>query len=531
MTKTYTTTGPRAAVSLVRCAAYTRKSTEEGLQQEFNTLDAQREAAEAYIASQRHEGWTCLAERYDDGGFTGGNMDRPALQRLMADIEAGKIDCVIVYKVDRLSRSLLDFARMMQIFEQRKVSFVSVTQQFNTGTSMGRLVLNVLLSFAQFEREIISERTRDKIAMTRRRGKWAGGLPPLGYDVDRERSRLVVNEDEAVRVRAIFDLYVRHESLLPVVRELAERGWVNKRCLIKAGHERGGYPFNKTSLHRLLCNVIYIGRTRYKTETHNGEHPPIIDLEIWQKAQTLLERNARSGGAVVRNEFGALLKGILRCVACDCAMTPAHTTKGNRRYRYYTCGNAQKHGWDTCPSKSVPASQIERVVVEQIKCIGRDPAVLREVLTTSARRQESQAAELEVERRELERDMTRWHREIQQLTGDLGRGDCASATVVRLADLQERIAQAERRIAKVLAQVKQIRDESLDPIEVADSLAKFTPVWDALTPKEQARLVGLLVQRVDYDGASGQLQITFHPTGIKTLIDESTHQRMMERTA
>jgi site-specific DNA recombinase len=209
-----------ATLPLVRCAIYTRKSTEEGLEQEFNSLDAQREAGEAFVASQRAEGWNCLPARYDDGGYSGGNVDRPALCRLLADIEAGQIDCVVVYKVDRLSRSLLDFARMMQTFDQHRVSFVSVTQQFNTATSMGRLILNVLLSFAQFEREIISERTRDKMAATRRKGKWSGGLPVLGYDIDAPGYRPIVNEDEAVQVRAIFQLYLQHEALLPVVQEL-----------------------------------------------------------------------------------------------------------------------------------------------------------------------------------------------------------------------------------------------------------------------------------------------------------------------
>jgi len=208
-----------ATLPLVRCAIYTRKSTEEGLEQEFNSLDAQRESAEAFIRSQTHEGWTCLPDRYD-GGFTGGNMERPALQRLLADIRAGKVDCVVTYKVDRLSRSLLDFARMMETFERHRVSFVSITQQFNSATSMGRLVLNVLLSFAQFEREIIAERTRDKMAATRRKGKWSGGTPVLGYDLDSRGRRLHVNADEAERVRAIFALYLEHQALLPVVQEL-----------------------------------------------------------------------------------------------------------------------------------------------------------------------------------------------------------------------------------------------------------------------------------------------------------------------
>ncbi|HEV3443244.1 MAG TPA: recombinase family protein, partial [Gemmataceae bacterium] len=294
----------KPASAAVRCAIYTRKSTEEGLQQEFNSLDAQRESGEAYIKSQAQEGWVCLPSRYDDGGFTGGNMDRPAVQRLLADIEAGKIDCVLVYKVDRLSRSLLDFAKMIETFDKYHVSFVSVTQQFNTATSMGRLVLNVLLSFAQFEREIISERTRDKIAAARRKGKWSGGLPILGFDVD--ATKLQVNDDEASRVRAIFQLYLEHQALLPVVQELERRGWVNKRWVTRKGIERGGKPFTKTSLHKLLTNVAYTGKVRYKKEIHDGEQTAIVDAMVWQHVQSMLARNGRTGGALVRNKFGAL---------------------------------------------------------------------------------------------------------------------------------------------------------------------------------------------------------------------------------
>jgi site-specific DNA recombinase len=322
-----TTRKAAATLPLVRCAIYTRKSTEEGLEQEFNSLDAQREAGEAFVASQRAEGWTCLPDRYDDGGFTGGNMDRPALRRLLADIEAGRIDCVVVYKVDRLSRSLLDFARMMQVFDQQRVSFVSVTQQFNTATSMGRLILNVLLSFAQFECEIISERTRDKVAATRRKGKWSGGLPVLGYDIDPQGYRLVLNEEEAVLVRATFQLYLQYQALLPVVQELAKRGWINKRWTTRAGRQCGGRAFNKTNLYRLLTNPVSAGKVRYKDEIHVGEHPALLDAETFDRVQALLLRNGRTGGAPVRNQFAAVLKGLLRCVPCGCAMTPSHTTK------------------------------------------------------------------------------------------------------------------------------------------------------------------------------------------------------------
>jgi site-specific DNA recombinase len=261
---------------VIRCAIYTRKSTEERLEQEFNSLDAQRESAEAFVAAQRHEGWVCLPEKYDDGGFSGGNLERPAMRRILTDIEAGKVDCVVVYKVDRLSRSLMDFSRVMQTFDRHGVSFVSVTQQFNTTHSMGRLTLNILLSFAQFEREIISERTRDKIAAARRKGKFAGGKPLLGYDIlsSPAGARLVVNGDEAQQVRQIYELYLEHQALIPVVKELTERGLANKRWTTRKGTERGGRPFDKTTLYKLLTNRTYTGVVSYGGETYPGNTPP-----------------------------------------------------------------------------------------------------------------------------------------------------------------------------------------------------------------------------------------------------------------
>jgi len=369
-----------AGPKLQRCAIYTRKSTEEGLQQEFNSLDAQREAAEAYIVSQRHEGWVGVAAHYDDGGFTGGNMERPALQRLLADSARGAIDAVIVYKVDRLSRSLLDFAKMMEVFDQHQVSFASVTQQFNTATSMGRLVLNVLLSFAQFEREIISERTRDKIAATRRKGKWSGGHSLLGYDVI--NTKLVVNEPEAARVRQIFQLYLEHQALLPVVQELARRGWLTKRWTTRKGHTRGGRAFTKNSLHYLLTNVTYCGKVRYKQEVHDGEHPALIEGSVWQEVQAQLHAHGREANGGLRSRSGALLAGFLRCRPCGCAMTPAHATRNQkRRYRYYVCTAAQKRGWGSCPSKSVPAAEIEQFVVEQVRDLVLNPAPCRDAVS------------------------------------------------------------------------------------------------------------------------------------------------------
>jgi site-specific DNA recombinase len=352
--------------SPLRCAIYTRKSTEEGLDQDFNSLDAQREAAEAYIQSQAHAGWTALSARYDDGGYSGSNLDRPALQRLLDDIRAGHIDCVLTHRVDRLSRSLLDFARLMETFEQHQVAFVSVTQHFHSGTSMGRLVLNVLLSFAQFERELIAERTRDKMAAARRKGKWAGGLPVLGYDVDVSSKKLVINEEEAVRVRAIFVLYLQHRGFLPVLAELARRGWPTKQTRTDEGRVHGGRPFTRSSLYRLLTNVTYVGQVRYRNEIHPGEQPAIVDSQTWQEVQALLAHNGPGRTGTVRTPSEALLQGLLFCRPCGYAMTPAQVSRGNRRYRYYTCSAAQRKGWHTCPSKSLPAAAAERYILEQI---------------------------------------------------------------------------------------------------------------------------------------------------------------------
>src|ERR1017187_4594040 len=305
-----------ADVKTVRCAIYTRKSTEEGLQQEFNSLDAQREASEAFIASQKNEGWQVITDHFDDGGYTGGNMDRPALKRLLAAVEARSVDCIVVYKVDRLSRSLLDFARIVEILDRNGVSFVAVTQQFNTTSSLGRLTLNILLSFAQFEREIISERTRDKMSAARRKGKWIGGHPVLGYDIDPKGGRIIVNQEEAEQVRTLFGLYLELGSLLPVLQEAQRRGLLTKRWTTEDGKVRGGQRINKGTMHGILTNVIYAGMVDHKGTLYPGEHDRIIDQNTWDRTHETLRRNKGDNGASLRNKFGALLRGLLFCVPC-----------------------------------------------------------------------------------------------------------------------------------------------------------------------------------------------------------------------
>ncbi len=353
----------------VRCAIYTRKSTTEGLEQEFNSLDAQREAAEAYVASQKHQGWVCLPDRYDDGGVSGATLDRPALKRLLEDIKAEKLDCVVVYKVDRLSRSLLDFTRLVDVLDRHGVTFVSITQQFQTTTSMGRLTLNVLLSFAQFEREMIADRTRDKMGAARRKGKWVGGFLILGYDLDPAGSRLLVNENEAERVRTIFDLYLKRRSLDQVVRELARRNWTTKSWTTRKGIIRGGKGISKSTLSHLLQQPYYIGEVHYRGEVYAGEHESIVDQAVFDEVQACLKRAA--GKPRPRQPSRALLQGLLRCARCDAPMTPTYTSKRARRYRYYACTREPREGPGVCAAPRLARCRVDRAVLDQIRLFAR----------------------------------------------------------------------------------------------------------------------------------------------------------------
>jgi site-specific DNA recombinase len=338
--------------------------------------------------------------------------------------------------------------------------------------------------------------------------------------MDPRGGRLLVNAEEAERVRAIFKLYLEHEALLPVVQELERRGWTNKRWQTRKGHERGGQSFTKTSLHRLLTNVGYVGKVKYRDEVHDGEHSAIVDAVVFRQVQTLLRQHGGNGDSPAGNQFGFLLRGILRCGSCGCSMTPSQTARKARRYRYYTCTNAQKRGWDKCQSKSIPAGQIEQFVVSQLRCVGRDETLLGEVLAQARAQDEARTAELDVEQRALEKDLGMWHAEISKLTAQMRPGEDNGVLIARLADLQERIARVEERVRKVREQIRAAHRQLLDDEEAETALSLFDPVWGALTLAEQAKVVRLLVKQVQYDGQEGTLAITFHATGIKTLADE-----------
>jgi site-specific DNA recombinase len=316
----------------IKCAIYTRKSSEEGLEQSFNSLDAQREACEAYIRSQKHEGWTGLSARYDDGGFSGGNMDRPALKKLMDDIADGKVNTVVVYKVDRLTRSLADFAKLVEQCDSKGITFVSVTQQFNTTTSMGRLTLNVLLSFAQFEREVTGERIRDKIAASKAKGMWMGGPVPLGYDL-RDR-RLYINAAEAEQVREVFRQYLRLRNVQALMSYLGQTK-IQSKVGITNGKKSGGKLY---SLYKLLRNHLYVGEIEHKGSIYQGEHESIVDRELWNQVQELLDQNRRGDRIKGRKCSGSLLTGLLFDES-GTRYTPTGAQKGARRYYYYTPQN------------------------------------------------------------------------------------------------------------------------------------------------------------------------------------------------
>ncbi|MFA5145348.1 MAG: recombinase family protein [Candidatus Omnitrophota bacterium] len=357
----------------IYCAIYTRKSTTEGLDQDFTSLDAQREAAESYINSQKHEGWVALQGQYDDGGFTGANTDRPALQKLLSDIKVGGINCVVVYKVDRLSRSLMDFAHLLEFFDKYNVTFVSVTQAFNTNTSMGRLTLNILLSFAQFEREIISERTKDKMAAARKKGQWLGGRPPFGYYREKDGKKLLINPEEAKIVQEIFKLYLEGNSLLKVALILNEKGYRSKQGTSKNGNAYGGKKFGVTQMQAMIKNVLFIGKVKYADQIYDGQQEPIIDEETFKKAQEKLKQNRVERKVIKNTECTGLLTHLLHCNTCNTIMFHTYTMKkGTHKYRYYVCTNAQKRSYQACPNKSVNAQAIEDATIECLKRIFSD---------------------------------------------------------------------------------------------------------------------------------------------------------------
>ena len=352
---------------IVRCAIYCRKSVEKGLDMEFNTLDAQREAAEAYIASQKANGWVCLPEHYDDGGFSGGNLNRPGLKKLLRDCEAGKVDVIVIYKIDRLSRSLCDFADLSRFFEKWNVAFVSVTQEINTQTSAGRMMLNILMTFAQFEREMISSRIKDKMAATRKKGKWVGGSVPFGYYT--HDKRLVVDKNRAPIVQRIFQRYLEIQAPRQIARELNADG-------IKTVV---GKDWGRQSIYNILNNHTYVGDVFYEGQVYPGEQDAIIDRETWELTQAFLKANAPGGDKRRPSTSEAALSGIIRCGHCNGAMIGVSSKRWGRVYHYYQCVKDKERDVSVCPIKEIRAGDIEALVCEHLLPVIQSPEVVAAV--------------------------------------------------------------------------------------------------------------------------------------------------------
>jgi site-specific DNA recombinase len=457
-------------VRTIRCAVYTRKSTDENLESDFNSLDAQREAAEAYIASQKAEGWVALETRYDDPAYSAATTDRPALQRLLVDIEAGEVDAVVVYKIDRLSRSLRDFGKLMEIFEQNAVAFVSVTQRFDTSSSVGKLTLNILMSFAEFERGITRERILDKIASAKKRGRHCGGVAILGFDTDRIMKRLVVNEDEAKLVKHIFTRFIETRSTMQLADELNRDGYKTKAYPTVTGKTIGGKPWTKAHLYALINNPKYIGKVEHKGTTYNGEHQALIDSSLWDAAHKLLNENC-AGRASTRNAATpALLKGIIKCATCRCSMGITYTRRKGRTYRFYLCSQAAKKGYGKCPLRSVSAGTIESATIGQVRIALRAPELIARVCR-------------EARLREAE--------EVDRLRSE---GNDVDARALETHALVEN--------------------------DVIDALKQFDRVWDSLFPSEQHRIVQLLIESISV--APDGIELRLRADGLKSLLAELT---------
>ena len=495
----------------VRCAIYTRKSTEEGLNQEFNSLDAQREAGEAYILSQKHDGWTLVPTQYSDGGYTGANIERPGVRQLLADIGAGKIDCVVVYKVDRLSRSLIDFARMMELFEKRGVCFVSVTQQFNTKASLGRLTLNILLSFAQFEREIISERTRDKQVAARKKGKWTGGHILLGYDLDSRAGKLAVNADEADRIREMFRLYLEGTPVIEIVQRFDKLGWRNKQWTTQEGKLYGGSPLRRCHIYKLLGNVLYTGQVRVGDEIFPGEHEAIIDQPTFELAQVKLKDNTWKSGNPHRIKMDALLRGMIYCSCCGSGMYSTYSANKERRYRYYVCYRSQQKIEGYCTSRSVSAPLVEDAVVESIRRVGVHPDVLAETAVAARQR----LAEIVTG---LRGELNTTNGRVKNLKSQVAR--LRNPEAQRLAEIREQLAVGEARAEELRKEILRREKQRIDEKELRRAMDSFEEGWKTMSLEEQRSLLRQLVEKVGYDGRTGKVTVSFKSAEVKELVQK-----------
>lgn len=486
----------KAEPAAKRAAIYTRKSTAKGLdEQSFTSLDAQREACEAYARSQ---GWQALPNRYDDGGFTGANTDRPAFQRLLRDVEEGRVDVVVVHRLDRLTRSLRDFVRLLADFEARGVAFVSVTQAFDSSSALGRLTLNLLASFSEFEREMIAERTRDKIRAAKRRGQWAGGHLPFGYRA--ERKRLVIDETDAQVVRTAFEEYIRGGGgLLRIARLLNARGWLNR-----------GARWNKNSVSSLIKGASAAGLVRVEGGLVNGEHEAIIDRAVWDEAQAIIERHAERPEPPIHRNAEYLLAGLLRCGACGAAYSPYATYgRGRTRYRYYRCQSRMREANDACTGANLPAEVIERYVIDRIRDLTHDDALAEDVTERLRARVKTERQLLLDRRRRLTTEVSRASEEARKVLDALHTLQGAARDIAHksLEQAGERVALAEAELAEVDHRLDALTHVDVQVEWVAQALRDFDRLWELMTQENRQRLCWALVQAVTVDEPNNRIEV------------------------
>ena len=509
--KSGTTAPSPDGTSPIRCAIYTRKSTTENLDTDFNSLDAQREACQAYIKSQAHEGWTLVNSSYDDGGFSGGNIERPAFQRLLTDVDAGKIDRVVVYKIDRLSRSLLDFARVIERFEKSGCSLVSITQQFDNSTSMGRLIQALLMSFAVFERDMISERTRDKMGAARKKGKWTGGYIPLGYELDGETHRLVIHPQEAKTVQRMFRLYLDNSSVLQTAGSLNAEGLKTKPRAGKRPHQGG--PWTKTAVHKTLTSPIYTGMMPYQGKIYPGEHQGIIEKEIFEQVQTALRSRRRVKEVAGETNSEYILTSIFYC-ACGSRMTSGTSRNGKgKEYRYYRCSDKAKGGAGDCTNHFyIPGEKIENFIAGRIAEIAKDRNLRRELERKLHAGKDGMVAEITEKRKVLTERAAALEAEGRRLVSALGQARTGGASLIG-----GRIGELEREIEKVRGEIRIIDEDlavSADVGMAMETMLKhldsFGDVWDVLIPQEKKKLLKLLVKRITFIPTTQEVTISLH---------------------
>jgi len=497
------------------CAIYTRKSTDENLGSDFTSLDSQREYCEAFIKSREGEGWRLFPIAYNDPGFSGGNMERPGLKHLLSDARQGKFQAVVTYKYDRLSRNTKDFLHVLDIFDKQAIAYVSVTQPIDTGSSVGRLMRSILMDFAQFERELIGERTRDKRAAMAKKGKWPGGQPVLGYDIDEETKKLKVNAAEAKQVRVLYETYLKTKSLSQTAITLNKQGLRMKKWTTRGGNVRGGRRFNKSNLDYVIRNPVYLGKIRHKEDVHEGEHKAILDAATFQRTMRQLAANGEKKKSPNQDKHNFLLRGLVRCGTCGQQMTPNFAYSKGKKYFYYKCVSVNLLDKTACTTKSAPARELERLVLDRVAFLGKKKSVVEEVVERARQMTGSELPAKKKEKVRIIAEIGRLEAEVGNVTAILAaQGPAAPqyrALMDKLGLVQSRREELEKQVQRLDYEVVELETRQIDAELIRRNLENFSAYYTNLTPQQQKELLALLIAEIVYDPAASKIKLTLRP--------------------